>query len=71
MAAASEGNPEIYRFECSVFDGNYITGDIDEEYLDNLERLRSDDVKSARQLAMDFGKPQAIGIFNAGLEYKS
>ena len=70
VAAASEGNPEICRFECSVFDGNYITGDIDEDYLHNLERLRNDVVKSAKQLAMDLGKPQAIGIFNAGLEVK-
>jgi amidophosphoribosyltransferase len=70
VAAASEGNPDICRFECSVFDGNYITGDIDEEYLCNLERLRNDDIKSAKQLAMDLGKPQTIGIFNAGLEFK-
>ena len=31
--AAKVGNPEIYEFECSIFDGNYITADIDKKYL--------------------------------------
>ena len=30
--------PEFDNFECSCFDGEYITGDITKEYLDNLER---------------------------------
>ena len=30
IAAAAEGNPTISRYECSVFDGDYITGDVDE-----------------------------------------
>jgi amidophosphoribosyltransferase len=46
VAASSEGNPAIKRFECSVFDGQYITGDIDSNYLKNLEENRSDTVKS-------------------------
>ncbi len=29
-------NPDIPRFDCSCFDGDYITGDIDEAYLDRL-----------------------------------
>lgn len=40
--SASEGNPDITRFECSVFDGYYITGDVDEIYLKRLENLRSE-----------------------------
>ena len=27
--------PEVSEFDCSVFDGVYVTGDIDEAYLDN------------------------------------
>jgi len=29
-----EGNPGIEEFECSVFNGKYVTGDIDQDYLD-------------------------------------
>lgn len=64
VAAASEGNPEIDRFECSVFDGRYITGDVDERYLTNLEKLRSDAAKNSAQLAMNLDGPETIGIFN-------
>lgn len=34
--AAQEGNPEIKQFDCSCFDGNYITG-LDDSYLETLE----------------------------------
>lgn len=49
IAAAHEGNPQINKFECAVFDGNYITGDVDEVYLKRLETLRNDAAKSARK----------------------
>ncbi|MEW2916448.1 amidophosphoribosyltransferase [Ruegeria sp. ANG10] len=35
--AAKEGNPEIEAFDCSCFDGNYITGSVSDDYLDSLE----------------------------------
>ena len=35
--AAKEGNPEIEAFDCSCFDGNYITGSVSGDYLDSLE----------------------------------
>ncbi len=35
-------NPDIVEFEDSVFSGNYITGDVDEAYLDELERHRNE-----------------------------
>jgi len=47
IAASSEGNPEISRFDCSVFDGQYITGDVDEAYLQKLEKARNDAMKKA------------------------
>ena len=40
VACSSEGNPEIPFFECSVFDGHYITGDVDEQYLRLLAQQR-------------------------------
>ncbi|SEK47268.1 amidophosphoribosyltransferase [Halomonas daqiaonensis] len=44
-AACREVNPELESFDCSVFDGKYVTGDIDERYLSALEASRSDDAK--------------------------
>ncbi|QDE31739.1 MULTISPECIES: amidophosphoribosyltransferase [Shewanella] len=41
-------NPEIKRFETSVFDGHYITNDVDQAYLDHLTQLRNDDAKANR-----------------------
>ncbi len=35
-------NPNIKRFDTSVFDGEYITGDITQAYLDALEQRRTD-----------------------------
>ncbi|MEQ9693605.1 amidophosphoribosyltransferase [Shimia sp. SDUM112013] len=35
--AAQEGNPDIQKFDCSCFDGNYVTGSVSEDYLDALE----------------------------------
>ena len=38
MLQAGRGmNPQIERFDASCFDGDYVCGDIDEEYLANLE----------------------------------
>jgi amidophosphoribosyltransferase len=34
-------NPCLANFDCSCFDGIYVTGDVTEEYLDLLERQRS------------------------------
>ena len=43
--SVQQGNPDIQSFDCSCFDGNYLTKDIDELYLDNLEAQRSDNAK--------------------------
>src|SRR5690606_18274218 len=45
IACAKEGNPQITEFDCSVFDGQYITGDVDDAYLQKLEQARNDAVK--------------------------
>lgn len=44
VQAVKHNNSEIENFDCSCFDGVYITGDIDEAYLDNIESKRSDTV---------------------------
>jgi amidophosphoribosyltransferase (EC 2.4.2.14) len=47
--AVGEANPAIERFETSVFSGEYVTQDVDQGYLDNLQSLRSDDAKTVRE----------------------
>jgi amidophosphoribosyltransferase len=42
IAAVKRGNPALTRFDCSVFTGEYVTGDIDETYLQALESRRKD-----------------------------
>jgi amidophosphoribosyltransferase len=48
-AAVRECNPEIKKFETSVFNGKYITGDINDDYLAFLNNLRNDDAKADRE----------------------
>jgi len=43
--AVKKQNPNIDGFDCSVFDGIYITNDIDQSYFDYLASLRSEDAK--------------------------
>ena len=44
--AVRELNPEIKRFETSVFDGKYITGDVDNAYLQRIDNMRNEDTKN-------------------------
>ena len=46
VEAVREENPEIQRFETSVFDGNYITADIDQDYLERIDIARGEASKS-------------------------
>lgn len=48
IAAAQEGNPHIQGFDCSVFNGEYVTGDIDDNYLDALQAARNDAAKKKK-----------------------
>ena len=48
LEAAHEGNPAITRFDASCFDGNYVTGDVSQDYLDRIAHARSDGAKSRR-----------------------
>ena len=49
VACAVEGNPRITRYECSIFDGDYVTGDIDDAYLERLSFNRNDLMKQRRE----------------------
>ena len=53
IESAREGNPAISAFECSVFDGKYVTGGIDQSYLARLSADRNDQIKQRRELQRD------------------
>jgi amidophosphoribosyltransferase len=41
-SSAREGNPKIADYEDSVFSGEYVTGDVNAAYLEDLEASRND-----------------------------
>ncbi len=49
--AVRRGNPRLRRFDSSCFTGEYVTGDIDRDYLERLARQRSDTAKAVRESA--------------------
>lgn len=53
IAAVGLGNMDISQFEASVFNGEYVTGDIDQKYLDFLESLRGNDAKLQKDIQQD------------------
>ncbi|MFU8817986.1 MAG: amidophosphoribosyltransferase [Pseudomonadales bacterium] len=59
VQSAREGNPQIDNFDCSVFDGKYVTGDIDDSYLERLSFNRSDQMKQQRRDA-DFSNDTTV-----------
>jgi len=42
VEAARKGNMRIQRFDASCFNGEYVTGDVGPEYLEQLENRRND-----------------------------
>jgi amidophosphoribosyltransferase len=66
--SAKEGNSEIEYFDCAVFDGNYVTGDVDQTYLDKLDEARNDKAKSKNGRSVDSGNGEVIGLHNTDVE---
>ena len=44
-ACLGAGQTNIANFDCSCFDGIYVTGGISEDYLSNIEKVRADSAK--------------------------
>lgn len=66
VAASAEGNHDVPRFDCAVFNGQYITQDVTEEYLAKLERDRNDLAKSSREAALHSASPTSmVGLQNS------
>ncbi|MCK5382574.1 MAG: amidophosphoribosyltransferase [Gammaproteobacteria bacterium] len=59
--AVRKGSAAINGFDDSVFTGNYITGDIDKNYLDVLQSARSDAAKNERRENDD----EVIDLYNS------
>ncbi|WP_341205997.1 amidophosphoribosyltransferase [uncultured Psychrosphaera sp.] len=55
ITAVKGDNESLTHFETSVFDGNYITNDIDQAYLESLESARKDNAKKSKSLPLEMG----------------
>ena len=63
VASSAEGNAMITQFDCAVFDGNYITGDVDQTYLNDLHAARNDSQQDKeREQTLERG--HVVGIHN-------
>ena len=63
IAAVRRGNPEIEHFDTSCFNGEYVTGDVDEAYLECLSSKRNDGAKAQRAASDNM-----IGLHNSDQE---
>ncbi|CUS49399.1 MAG: amidophosphoribosyltransferase PurF [Idiomarinaceae bacterium HL-53] len=48
IASAQKENPALREFEASVFNGQYVTGDVNQQYLDRLHESRNDQAKNSQ-----------------------
>lgn len=64
IECAAEGNSSISRFDTSIFDGDYVTGDIDDAYLRRIETERRDDAKVAKNRSADETDTEVIDLHN-------
>lgn len=61
IKSCRRGNKNITHFDCSVFDGKYVTGDIDQNYLDDINKRRNDNAKQNKFDRED----EILGIHNS------
>ena len=64
VESTAEGHG-VREFDCSVFDGQYVTNDVNSDYLHRLELDRSDTMKQSRQRDL-FGDDEVVGLYNFG-----
>ncbi|MEQ9023529.1 MAG: amidophosphoribosyltransferase, partial [Pseudomonadales bacterium] len=63
IEASREGNTNVDGFECSVFTGEYVTGDVDDAYLSRISNQRNDQAKLNREKSS--GEASVIGLHNS------
>ncbi len=59
-AVKKEDKSVVKRFDTAVFDGQYVTGDVSPQYLEQLELIRNDTAKQGENSAADV----VIGLHN-------
>jgi amidophosphoribosyltransferase len=59
IAACRHDYAQIEEFDTSCFSGEYVTGDVTFEYLDRLQRARSDEARVRRRMGR--GGLKAVG----------
>ncbi|MCH1521983.1 MAG: amidophosphoribosyltransferase, partial [Arenicellales bacterium] len=57
--AVREGNPAISQVDASCFDGNYVTGDVSDDFLESLAGLRNDQAKKKSGESLDVAEISA------------
>ena len=57
--AVREGNPAISQVDASCFDGNYITGDVSDDFLESLAGSRNDAAKQKSGESLDVAEISA------------
>lgn len=63
VKCSMEGNPQVDGFDCSVFNKDYVTGDVDDAYLLSVHNARNDAAQEERRAAEAAGR-SVIGIHN-------
>ena len=58
-AVVQKSKSEIKNFDTSVFNGDYVTGDVSDRYLEQLELLRNDGAKENEE-----NEPSQIDLYN-------
>lgn len=62
--AVSEENPAITQFETSVFDGIYVTGDVDQDYLERIDLARSEDASGSPTMQAELSNLEMHNMSN-------
>lgn len=62
VAASAEGTEGVDQFDCAVFDGQYITGDVGPEYLRKIEADRQEEQTDKHDQPREEERP--IGLHN-------
>jgi amidophosphoribosyltransferase len=63
VKCSHDGNSGIAEFDCSVFNGRYVSGDVDKNYLDRIESLRNDESQSEQRAAQQ-AAGAVVGLHN-------
>ncbi|MFO7553208.1 MAG: amidophosphoribosyltransferase [Haliea sp.] len=63
VQCSRSGNRKTSGFDCSVFNGEYLTGDVDRAYLDRIEALRNDDAQTQSRTQL-LAEGTVVGIHN-------